>query len=145
GVSIGYRGWAHGIVAEVLLWRGAHDEAVHAAREADALCASVPLRRLWVTALLVRGLIGQGKPSEALAAARLIEPELLRLGGGGYVEIEARLSLAEACFADGALEDARATLRETMRRIDERACSIHDAAWRARYLAHVPEIARAGA
>ncbi|MGK4005203.1 protein kinase [Sorangium sp. So ce1036] len=143
GVSVGYRGWAHGICAEVLLQRGAYDGAVRHAREADALCDRIPLRRLWVTALLVRGLIRLGDPEEAARVASRIEPGLACLGGGGYVEIDARVALAEAHWTGGRVDEARAALGEAMRGIAARAEAIPDAAWRARYTTCVPEIVRA--
>ncbi|WP_437611104.1 protein kinase [Sorangium sp. So ce834] len=143
GVSVGYRGWAHGICAEVLLQRGSFDDAVQQAREADALCARIPLRRLWVTALLVRGLIQLGDRDEAARVASRIEPGLACLGGGGYVEIDARVALAEAHWTGGRQDEARAALGEAIRGIAARAEAIPDAAWRARYTACVPEIARA--
>jgi tetratricopeptide (TPR) repeat protein len=143
GVSAGYRGWAFGIRAQTLLNRGAHDEAAQAAREADALCARVPLRRLWVATLLVGASLHLGQRSRALSIARRLSPELLRLGGGGYVEVEARLCVAEACFANGELDEGRRALRDTLHAIELRARSIPEGAWRARYLERVPEVARA--
>ncbi|WP_235880091.1 serine/threonine-protein kinase PknK [Polyangium aurulentum] len=143
GVSAGYRGWAFGIRAQILLNRGAHDEAARAAREADALCERVPLRRLWVATLLVRALIHLGQRAHALELARRMGPELSHLGGGGYVEVEARLCLAEALFASGELDDGRRALRDTAAAIELRARAIPEDAWRARYLERVPEVVRA--
>jgi hypothetical protein len=95
GVSAGYRGWAHGLLAQIALGRGAFEEAVARAREAEALCARLPHRRIWVEVLLVTALARSGRREEARPVGRSIEDALARLGGG-YVEIEARRALAEA-------------------------------------------------
>jgi hypothetical protein len=145
GIGTGYRGWAHGIRAQILLHRGSCDEAIREAREADAACTRVPLRRLWVRTLLIRALLQRGDREEALVLARGLAVELERLGGGGYVEIEARLSITEAMQANGEVEGARALLAETMRQIEVRAASIPEPAWAARYRERVPENARARA
>ncbi|MRG96553.1 serine/threonine-protein kinase PknK [Polyangium spumosum] len=142
GVSDGYRGWAHGIRAQIHLHRGAYEDAVREARAALALCHRVPLRKLWITTLLVRSLVLSRRPAEARALAREIGAALGG-DGGGYVEIEARLVVAEASAEEGDMEEASSALREVMRRIEARAEEIPDEGLRSHYLHDVPENVRA--
>ncbi len=140
--STGYRGWAHGIRAQIFLHRGAPEDALREAHEARALCDRVPLRRIWITTLLVRSLVLLGRTAEARALAREIG-EALGADSGGYVEIEARLVMAEAYAKSGEMDEARGLLREVQRRIEARAAGIPDESLRARYRNDVPENVRA--
>jgi len=142
GVSDGYRGWARGIRAQILLHRGAFEDAAREARAALALCQRVPLRKLWITTLLVRCLVLLRKPAEARALALEIGATLGG-DGGGYVEIEARLVMAEACAEEGEMEEASRALRDVVHRIETRAAEIPDEALRSHYLHEVPENVRA--
>ena len=46
GLSAGYTGWCHGILASVALRRRAYATAIEHARKAQGLCKRVPLRLL---------------------------------------------------------------------------------------------------
>ncbi|MDC0742893.1 serine/threonine-protein kinase [Polyangium mundeleinium] len=142
GVSDGYRGWARGLRAQILLHRGVYEDAAREARVALALCQRVPLRKLWITTLLVRCLVLLRKADEARALAREIGAALGK-DGGGYVEIEARLVMAEACAEEGEMEEASRALRDVVHRIEARAAEIPDEALRSHYLQAVPENVRA--
>jgi tetratricopeptide (TPR) repeat protein len=142
GVSTGYQGWARGLLAQAMLADGALDEAERQARAAVDLCASVPLRKLWVRVLLVRSLIHLNRVAEAQALAAELPVEIERLGGAGYVEIDARLATVEAYEAAGDREAAKAALREALQKLRLGADSIPEPAWRERYLEGVTENAR---
>jgi hypothetical protein len=65
--------------------------------------------------------------------------ETLSALNGGYVEIDARLAIAEMFACVNEMDEARVSLTETLQRIDERAADIPDGAARCRYLENVPE------
>ncbi len=141
-LSAGYRGWSHGIRAQGLLQRKLFDDAVKEARAARALCGRLPLRWIWINTLLVRGLLFLGQTAEASEVSSEMS-HLLESLGGGYVEIDARLAIAEAHARGGDMTAARLSLDETRRRIDERAGGIPHEAMRMRYLDNVSENVRA--
>ncbi len=142
GVSAGYRGWAHGIRAQSLMLRGRYDDAITEARAACGLCARLPARRIWICTLLVRGLLVLGQTAEAQDIAREISATL-EVFDGGYVEIDARLAIAEVHARMGEMDEARASLAETLRRIEQRAADIPDEEVSRRYLREVSENKRA--
>ena len=143
GVGLGYCGWARGILAQVLLHDGDCLSAERESRAALELCRHVPLRRLWVLTLLIRSLLFRSQPEEARALAAEIPAAIARLGGGGYVEIDAYLTSAQAAQAAGAADEAHSVLRQTLSQLKLRADSIPDPDWRTRYLTRVSENERA--
>lgn len=142
GVSAGYRGWAHGIRAQCLMNRNHHDAAVEQAHAARTLCARLPLRRIWINTLLIRGLLALGRTEEAQEVSCEVH-SALEGSSGGYVEINAREVIAEVHARTGRMDDARVLLAETLRHIDIRAADMPDEAMRARYWCNVAENARA--
>jgi tetratricopeptide (TPR) repeat protein len=138
GVSAGYRGWAHGIRAQSLMLRRQYEEAVTEARAARALCERLPARRIWICTLLTRGLLVLGQTTEARDVAHEMSATLEAFDGG-YVEIDARLAIAEVHARMGEMDEARASLTETLRRIEQRAADIPNEETRRRYLQEVPE------
>jgi len=144
GVSAGYRGWAHGIRAQSLMNRNQYDIAVEQARAARSLCTRLPQRRIWIGALLMRGLLALGQTDEALQIAREVHSALESFSGG-YFEINACVAVAEVFAGVGAKIEAQGLLEETLRRIEIRAADIPDEAMRGRYWHNVSENARARA
>lgn len=138
GVSAGYRGWALGIRAQVFMHRGKFAQAVAEAVAARDLCGRLPARRLWIGTLLTRGLLVLGQTVQAREVCREMH-ETLSLFDGGYVETDARLAIAEMHACVGEMDEARASLTETLQRIDERAADIPSDDARRRYLENVPE------
>ncbi|HRI70974.1 MAG TPA: protein kinase [Polyangium sp.] len=138
GLSAGYRGWALGIRAQAFMHRGKFVEAVEEARAARVLCERLPARRLWIDTLLTRALLVLGQTDEAREVCREIEKMIL-VFEGGYIEVNARLAIAELHASLGEMVEARASLEETRRRIEERAADIPDENARMRYLENVPE------
>lgn len=141
-LSAGYRAWALGIQAQVLLSRGAYEQAVEQARAAQASCIRLPLRLMWIRTVLVRGLLGLGRTTEASSVAAEING-MLDTFGGGYVEISAWLAMAETHASCGDMNAARGCLARCMQCIDTRAADIADETMRRRYLHDVLENARA--
>lgn len=140
-ISPGYRGWAHGILAQCWLQRGDFAQVEAEAASALLLCKSVPLRRTWIKTLIARCQIGQQRAS--VQTAREILQELGRFGCAGYLEVAARLTATEVLFAVGENDQACSELAETMRQIQLRADKIPDLACRASYRDNVAENARA--
>lgn len=141
--SVGYKGWAHGVLARCWLQRGEVVQAEAEATAAIAKCKLVPLRRLWAQSLLAQSLIAQGRATAALADELL--GEVTRHGCAGYVEVEARLTAAEVLHAAGEHGRAVRELRATVGQIRLRADAIPDPTWRAGYLSQVAENLRARA
>ena len=132
GLSAGYTGWCHGILASVALRRGAYAVAIEHARRAQGLCQRVPLRLLWVLSLLTRALLGAG----ALTDAALLAPKLLTSLedlGGGYIEVAVRRAAAAAFLASGQSERGQLELQRAEERLQLRSERIADEATRALY------------
>ena len=140
-ISSGYRGWAHGILAQCHLQQGNFAPAEVEATSALGLCKSVPQRRVWIKTLLARCQIGQQRVTAAVA--RDILQEIEDFGGAGYMEVAARLTAAEVLFLSGEVESAHRELAATLRQIELRADKIPEVACRTSYLEHVAENARA--
>jgi hypothetical protein len=145
GVGSGYRAWAHGILAQVRVQQGALAEAealVQVARKAPSTNA---LRLRLAAATLMSVWRARGALAEALALAESELAWLRAAGGAGYVEIPLRLAVAEVLHAAGDRARAREQLAVVRAAIDVRAARITDPAWRARFIAEVPDHTRAAA
>lgn len=138
GVSAGYRGWAHGIRAQCLMRTGRFEEAVTEARAGRALCERLPARRVWISNLLTRALFVLNQMIEAREVCQEIQDMLERFHGG-YVEIEARLTLVQMHVRMNEMVEARAWLMETILNIEQRAADIPEESARRQYLREVPE------
>ena len=68
--------------------------------------------------------------------------ELELMGGAGPFAIPTHLTLAEACFAQGASEAGERSLRRALQSLRARANDIPDPTTRERFLRQVPENAR---
>lgn len=132
GLSAGYTGWCHGILASVALKRRLPEIAIEHARRAQGLCQRVPLRHLWVMSLLARALLQSGAIAEAAPLAPRMLTALEDLGGG-YIEVVVRRTAAEAFLAAGQSERGTLELQRAQERLDLRAERITDEATRARY------------
>lgn len=141
-LSVGFRGWAHGIRAQLRLLHGNHEAAAEDARRAIDLSPVAPLRRLGAVATLSQSLLHSGRTAEAhqLAEEGLRQAE--SLGGGGYSELPLRLVAAEARDAVGDRRGARALIQIASTELSRRASLIPDQAARQRFLTQLPEHAR---
>lgn len=133
GLSAGYTGWCHGILASIHLKRQRFSSAVEQARRALPLCTRVPLRFLWVQALLVRGLLGQSEITEAALLSEQMLSALSQLGGG-YIEVMVRRTAAEALTCSGQHVRAHGELTTAATRLAVRSERIPDPETRRRYL-----------
>lgn len=132
GLSAGYTGWCHGILASVALRRRAYATAIEHARKAQGLCKRVPLRLLWVLSLLTRALLESGAVAEAAALAPRMLTSLEDLGGG-YMEVAVRRAAAAAFLASGQRERGQLEQQRAQQRLQTRIERIADEATRARY------------
>lgn len=139
--STGYKGWAHGILAQCCLQRHQASQAEVEANLALPQCQNFPLRRLWVKTLLASCKIIQGRAT--IEAAQELIAELDDLKCAGYVEVAARLAAAEQFAAAGQSGRAHRELRATLEQIALRADLIPEPEWRERYLNQVGENLRA--
>ncbi|OJH33843.1 serine/threonine-protein kinase PknK [Cystobacter ferrugineus] len=136
------RGFAHSVLAKVMLERGGVHEAEAHARKACALLAPFQADVVYARGILSNILLAQGKAAEARGVAALGVRELEETRGMGTYAVAMRLALAEACFAEGDAETGEAALRETLRCVRARASDIPDPDVREHFLRHVPENAR---
>jgi len=133
--------YGHLYLAIGLRWAGALAEAEAEARAAGGDVALRPLRCI-AHGLLGLILLDQGRPEEALAAARLASGLLAELGdveeGGGMV----RVALAEALRASGDEAGAREVIRAAHAHLHEQAARLNDDELRQSFLEAIPEHAR---
>ncbi|MFO0576869.1 MAG: protein kinase [Polyangia bacterium] len=139
GLSAGYRGWCHGILAQLAIARGQPEDAVRLSQEALPLCQRVPLRYLWVQAQCARALLDSGETRRAQQVAHAMLERVEHQGGAGYVEVLLRAVAARVFAAAG--EDARAAAqqREARRQLLLRADRIPQPDWRSKYLNGIAE------
>jgi tetratricopeptide (TPR) repeat protein len=112
------------------------------ARAAVAVLDAIPSLRAFAVAVLSGVLLDQGHVAEALAAAGEAHAALAALGSVEEGEATIRLAHAEALAAAGRTREHRVALGEARDRLLERAARIGDRAFRARFLAGVPDHAR---
>jgi tetratricopeptide (TPR) repeat protein len=143
-VSRGYRGWAHAIIAHVLLDRGEIERASEHAEQAAQVPATNVLRLRIAAALRMRIALGRGALAEARALAT-VELAVLGTIAAGYVEVPVRLTIADVLYACGERQAALSLLGDVLRTITARARTIADPVRRARYLRDVPAHAEAHA
>jgi serine/threonine protein kinase len=143
GVGTGYRAWAHGILASIRLQQGALAEAETLAQVARQAPSTNALRLRLAAATLMSVWRARGAVAEALWLADAELAWLGRNGGAGYAEIPLRLAAAEVLRAAGDRARARDQLHHVLAAIDARAACIADPAWRARFIADVPDHAHA--
>jgi hypothetical protein len=108
-----------------------------------ALLPVVPGRWMMAAPVHVRALLGLGRAAEACSIAEQIVGVLTRLGGAGWVEVEARLAVSEAFEANGDHDRARTELAETLRQVQLRLDDIADPFWKNSYLTRNPYVALA--
>jgi len=133
GLSAGYTGWCHGILASVALRRHLFDISIEQSRKAIPLCNRVPLRLLWVQSLLTNALLAMDAKAEAAQVVQkmLIAQEEL---GGGYMEIVVRQTAARTFRALGLSERSAMEQRNAESRLNSRAEKILDAVAQMRYV-----------
>lgn len=136
------QGVARMLLAEVLLGQGALESAEREARAALALLTAYPPCHAFSLATLARTLLAAGRTEEALASAAEAMAGYDRLAPLELYAMRARLVHAEALHAAGEVEQARASLARTARRLEELAAWIEDPDWRRSYLEKVEEHAR---
>lgn len=133
GLSAGYTGWCHGILASVALRRHLFDISIEQSRKAIPLCNRVPLRLLWVQSLLTNALLAMDAKAEAAQVVQkmLIAQEEL---GGGYMEIVVRQAASRTFRALGLSERSAMEQRNAESRLNSRAEKILDAVAQMRYV-----------
>ncbi|WP_437779709.1 serine/threonine-protein kinase [Sorangium sp. So ce1097] len=135
GVALSY-------LAQILLRSGDPAGAEREARAAvEALQVAPPLRAAAV-AVLSRALLAQGRPEEALPAAREAFAQLEEAGSLEEGESLVRLTYAEALAAAGAAREAAEVLAAAREHLLSRAAKISDPTFRERFLTCVPDNAR---
>ncbi|WP_438017101.1 protein kinase [Sorangium sp. So ce315] len=135
GVALSY-------LAQILLRSGDPAGAEREARVAvEALQVAPPLRAAAV-AVLSRALLAQGRPEEALPAAREAFAQLEEAGSLEEGESLVRLTYAEALAAVGAAREAAEVLAAAREHLLGRAAKISDPTFRERFLTCVPDNAR---
>lgn len=138
-------GASRAYLAGILLSAGDVAAAEAEARRAVAMLEVARPLLPHALATLADALLAAGRREEALAEARRAAEILKEIGQLEEGEALVRVVHAEALWATGDREGARAALAETEARIEERAGKIADPAWRASFVERVPEHARAAA
>jgi tetratricopeptide (TPR) repeat protein len=137
-----YAGLVYLVRAKVAAARGELSEAEHQASKACQKLATFFFYQLMAQVLLSQLLLAQGRAAEAREVAMRGVQKLEALGGTGLPAVSVYLSLAEACLADGALQEGEAALRKALQSLRRRAQELPDVAARERFLLQVPENAR---
>ncbi|MGK3998376.1 serine/threonine-protein kinase [Sorangium sp. So ce1024] len=138
-------GASRAYLAGILLSAGDVAAAEAEARRAVAMLEVARPLLPHALATLADALLAAGRREEALAEARRAAEILREIGQLEEGEALVRVVHAEALWATGDREGARAALAEAEARIGERAGKIADPAWRASFVERVPEHARAAA
>ncbi|WP_438025888.1 serine/threonine-protein kinase [Sorangium sp. So ce233] len=138
-------GASRAYLAGILLSAGDVAGAEAEARRAVAMLEVARPLLPYALATLADALLAGGRRDEALAEARRAAEILREIGQLEEGEALVRVVHAEALWATGDREGARAALAEAEARIEERAGKIADPAWRASFVERVPEHARTAA
>ncbi|KYF67942.1 serine/threonine-protein kinase PknK [Sorangium cellulosum] len=138
-------GASRAYLAGILLSAGDVAGAEAEARRAVAMLEVARPLLPHALATLADALLAAGRRGEALAEARRAAEILREIGQLEEGEALVRVVHAEALWATGDREAARAALAEAGARIEERAGKIADPAWRASFVERVPEHARTAA
>ncbi|WP_437957752.1 protein kinase [Sorangium sp. So ce119] len=138
-------GASRAYLAGILLSAGDVAGAEAEARRAVAMLEVARPLLPYALATLADALLAGGRRDEALAEARRAAEILREIGQLEEGEALVRVVHAEALWATGDREGARAALAEAEARLEERAGKIADPAWRASFVERVPEHARTAA
>ncbi|OJH35574.1 hypothetical protein [Cystobacter ferrugineus] len=133
---------AQTVKAKVAASGGALAEAEARAREACELLTPFLFHQCRARTLQSQMLLAQGHVAEAREVASLGVRRLEGCGSEGTQAVGLRLSLAEACLAEGDTQAGEAALRRALQCLRARAEDIPDAAARERFFHQVPENAR---
>jgi tetratricopeptide (TPR) repeat protein len=136
-----FEGLGRSTLAEVHRAAGDREAAAREATTAIELLEAVPYDRAIALSRLALLRVEEGRAAEAVRLAG--EAVTLLAAAPGYAEPRVRLALAEALWATGKEEEARASLAETRRRLAERAATLPEER-REAYLTKVPAHARIG-
>jgi hypothetical protein len=130
-------------VAGALMGLGDLEAAEREARAAIELLAGSPREQPAALVTLARIELARGRAAEALATAEDAMIRFQAIGGCGFFRnASARLVLAEALFAAGKVERARAAIVDAEARLLAQAAKIGDLSYRSSFLEDVPENAR---
>ena len=94
-------------------------------------------------ALEMEALLVCGRTADAVLRAPLLLAELASVGGGGYVEMEAKLVIVNAYWEAGERDEARRQVKDLLQSVSIRVADIADPAMRARYVLVLPEVVEA--
>jgi tetratricopeptide (TPR) repeat protein len=128
--------------AQLALAAGDLSEAERQARKACERLATFFFYQLRPRVLLSQVLLTQGRATEAREVVAPGVREFETLGGMGLHAVSVYLAMAEACLADGDIQEGEAALRKAVQCVRNRAKDIPDEAARQRFLRQVPENAR---
>jgi tetratricopeptide (TPR) repeat protein len=129
-------------LATVLLRQGDLDAAEREALASIDLLAGMRLEQTAARAVLAAARLAKGRADEALAGAREAMAACESLGSFGLRGALVRLVFAEALWAAGDRDGARAAITAAGDRLKSRAAAIPDAAISRSFLESVPENAR---
>jgi tetratricopeptide (TPR) repeat protein len=135
-------GLARTYLAKISILCGDLSAAERESRTAVDLLVATPPLRAGALAVLARALLGQGRSTEALEAAREASALLESLGTIEEGESLVRLVYAEALAADGKEADFVVAITAARDHLLARAAKISDPVWRARFLTGVPDNAQ---
>lgn len=109
------------------------------ARRAATLLAATPAHLVYLSVVLIESLLQQGRVEEAAATARQQLALIARIGSGGYAEVALLRTAALALHAEGAAQEAQATLSRARDEVLRRAACIPEPSLRERYVSLVAE------
>jgi tetratricopeptide (TPR) repeat protein len=135
-------GVSRNYLAKIALLSGDLPTAESEARAASEALRVAPPLRAGAVASLARVYLAEGRPEEALLAAREAFETLEELGMIEEGESLVRLVYAEALSAAGLRKDFLAAITDARKKLLERAEKISDPEWRGRFLTAVPDNAR---
>lgn len=130
-------------LARILMAQGRLPEAEAAAEKALSVLQTQRTSRPRVYRTLIEIRLRQGRAADALCVVEEVRQYLNTYGSAGRADIQMQVAVAEAYVAAGDLVSAQASLRETLRLIEQCAQRIPDPGMRERYRNEVRENARA--
>ena len=135
-----WEGAAQLYLSTIAFMAGEDQGSEHRARSAAEIVASPLLPS--ALAAIARAMLAQDRHAEALDQARRASVLLSEIGHVEEYESLIHLTLAEALYASGDPDAARAALRGALARLRARAAQIGNPEWREGFLTKLPDNAR---
>lgn len=143
GLTVGYRGWVHGMLGQLALLRGDMNLAEKEARSGMSILGLRPFLHLLAHATLIAALRARGRAKEASCEAEKALVVLHNLSERSYPALPLLVEAGQAYYDNGDLLRAHSALLACLAEIQRRANLLPGSEARARFLTGIPAHRRA--